>query len=87
MRLDDLLAPLRSVPLLPGARCVGRHELFDETDDPAAVEYALNTCRSCPALAACRSWFDALPAGERPAGVTAGRLHRPPRIPPRRNRR
>ncbi|BCO35501.1 hypothetical protein BMW24_022985 [Mycobacterium heckeshornense] len=86
MRLDDLLAPLRGVPLLPGASCVGRHELFDQTD-PVAVEYAIHTCRSCPALAACRSWFDALPAGERPVGVVAGTVNPYPRVPSRKRRR
>lgn len=46
---------LRERPSLPGARCVGRHELFDghTAEDRTA---ALELCRRCPARAPCESW-------------------------------
>lgn len=65
---------LAGVPRLPGARCKGRAELWDEVDDPEVVEYATAQCEMCPALAACSSWADSLPARKHPTGVLAGRL-------------
>lgn len=73
---------LRDAPRLPGAKCIGRADLFDPREpntDPETVEYAQNAalrlCRSCPALASCSQWFDSLPPRHRPLGVIAGRLH------------
>jgi hypothetical protein len=52
--LDDLLDALAGAPRLPGAACVGESELFDETDDPSAIDLAVRICHGCPALFACR---------------------------------
>lgn len=76
MRLEELLGPLRGFPNLDGARCIGRWYVFDETDDPDVVEYAVHQCLGCPALTACREWFDGLRPSHRPEGVVAGKLHR-----------
>lgn len=39
--LDDLLSgALGGIPPLPGARCKGRSDIWDELDDPELVEYA-----------------------------------------------
>jgi WhiB family transcriptional regulator, redox-sensing transcriptional regulator len=73
----DLLHELALViPILPGARCKGQSRLYDRTigrglyDSPKITELArtqaLQTCACCPALSACRQWFDGLP------GVRAG---------------
>ena len=50
------------IPHLPGARCRGHSELFDErpADDPywdAVTERALAVCASCPALGPCEEWL------------------------------
>lgn len=78
----DLLACLRGIPDLPGARCRGRHHLFDaaaEDEQPPAVEHrhraALELCAGCPVLAACGAWVASLRPKDRPAGVIAGRIH------------
>ena len=81
MKLDALLDPLRGIPQLAGARCVGRHEMFDPRDayDPDRDDIesrALQVCRRCPALPDCSAWFDSLPATQRPVGVVAGRVNR-----------
>ncbi|WP_078324300.1 hypothetical protein [Mycobacteroides salmoniphilum] len=80
MNWDTLLAEL-ATPVLPGARCRGRHELFDAAigDGPRgcqderdyAREVATRICHQCPALLSCREWFDSLPEEQRPLGVTA----------------
>ena len=49
-------------------------EVFDATGDPDVEEYALHLCADCPALEACREWFDGLPRTRRPTGVVAGRV-------------
>ncbi|SHQ69014.1 Uncharacterised protein [Mycobacteroides abscessus subsp. abscessus] len=76
---DTLLAEL-ATPVLPGARCRGRHELFDAAigdgrgaldERDYARQAAARICRQCPALASCREWFDSLPHEQRPLGVTA----------------
>jgi WhiB family redox-sensing transcriptional regulator len=79
------------IPRLPGARCRGRHELFDPPlpGPPEPIwrrqAEALAECRRCPALAACRAWFDELPPRRRPEGVIAGQIHPAP-TPSRRGR-
>lgn len=80
MNWDTLLAEL-ATPVLPGARCRGRHELFDAAigDGPRgaqderdyAREAATQICHHCPALQPCRDWLDSLPDEQRPLGVTA----------------
>lgn len=82
--LADLLAALsRGIPALPGANCIGSATLFDIADvdeDRQDVEYrftaAITLCRSCPALAACSAWLEAVPTDDRPGGVVAGRVTR-----------
>ncbi|WP_019969338.1 hypothetical protein [Mycobacterium sp. 141] len=78
----DLLVAELATPSLPGARCHGRHELFDaaidngqrghQHDREYARNAALRLCAQCPAWRLCRDWFDSLPADQRPLGVTAG---------------
>ncbi len=77
---QSLLSAAAGVPVLPGARCRGRHHLFDPAtaDEPEPVtearhHQAVRICQSCPALDACGSWVDSLPASKRPPGVIAGR--------------
>lgn len=80
--LDALLHAVGAAPALPGARCRGRHHLFDDAhpnEDPETVaqrrQQALALCRGCPALASCSAWVDGLPPRQRPPGVVAGRLN------------
>jgi hypothetical protein len=80
----DLFAALAGAPVLPGARCRGRHHLFDPRGDHEPTEVveqrhaqALGLCRGCTALAGCSMWFENLPARQRPTGVVAGRVHQP----------
>lgn len=77
--LDGLLGALMGAPHLPGARCVGRHQLFDPPGDHEPPERvterhtaATHLCRNCPALASCEQWVDSLPRTRRPPGVTGG---------------
>jgi WhiB family redox-sensing transcriptional regulator len=86
--LDTLLAALVGAPALPGARCRGRHHLFDQAargENPDTVNtrhaQALGLCARCPSLSRCKDWFNALPARERPFGVVAGRVNQPPARP------
>jgi hypothetical protein len=79
--LDTLLAELAAAPSLPGARCRGRHHLFDSAapgEDPDTIAarhaQALGLCSRCPSLRRCEDWFDALPLKRRPLGVVAGRV-------------
>ena len=78
--LDAVLGALLGLPSLPGARCRGRSELFDEPAPREPARHAAERhaqarmlCAGCPALAACATWFDSLPARDRPRGVIAGR--------------
>lgn len=82
MNLETLLLAIAGAPALPGAKCRGRHHLFDDADqgEPPEVvaqrhQQALGLCKICPALASCAMWFDTLPASKRPPGVVAGRVH------------
>jgi hypothetical protein len=85
--LATLLAELAQgiIPSLPGARCRGREELFDQTitqadwdHDGTTVGYARKAaeavCAGCPVLAQCAQWVDGLPKSQRPRGVVGGRL-------------
>ena len=81
IQFQSLLSSLAGVPVLSGARCRGRHHLFDEAaaDEQEHVTaarhaQALRICQSCPALDACTGWVDSLPASKRPPGVIAGRI-------------
>lgn len=87
--LSELLDQLAAgIPDLPGARCKGRTELFDQTapregrrGDHDALWYAQRAavalCRACPSLSACRAWFDGLEPTQRPRGVVAGLVNAP----------
>jgi WhiB family transcriptional regulator, redox-sensing transcriptional regulator len=79
----SLAAAITPVPNLKGAACAGRSDLFDparyhSADRAHREARALAICARCPALGACRAWFASLPAAQRPFGVIAGRVHRPP---------
>jgi WhiB family redox-sensing transcriptional regulator len=86
MNLAAILDELGVAPNLPGAHCVGRHDLFDATieatrtglpgaaDLAAARAEALRLCARCPELAPCGEWFDKQPKSFRPLGVIAGRV-------------
>jgi WhiB family redox-sensing transcriptional regulator len=81
---DDLLDSLAGAPRLSGAACVGEYDLFDPRDpsDPDREDIeaeAIAICHACPALFACRAWYDSLPPIKRPFGVTAGQLNAPKR--------
>lgn len=83
-QLTAILAAVGAAPALPGARCRGKHHLFDEQGKHEAPEtaaerhtQALGLCTHCTALASCGQWFDTLPRSKRPAGVVAGRLNTP----------
>ncbi len=78
-----LFDALGVIPALPGARCRGRHHLFDEPrrdEDEQAVQdrhaQALGLCARCPAARRCREWLDSLPPRKRPRGVVAGTVNR-----------
>jgi hypothetical protein len=82
-QLTALLAAVGAAPALPGARCRGRHHLFDEqgaheTPETAAERHqqAIGLCTHCDALASCQQWFNALPRSKRPPGVVAGKAPR-----------
>ncbi len=81
-QLDDLIAAIGRAPVLPGARCRGRHHLFDTADsreDPdVAIQrhsQAVELCARCPSLTRCEDWLDSLPNNQRPLGVVAGRVN------------
>ncbi|MGB3699312.1 MAG: WhiB family transcriptional regulator [Gordonia sp. (in: high G+C Gram-positive bacteria)] len=69
------------LPKLDGARCVGRHALFDPRgvdEEPEAArqrhEQAVELCRRCPVIEQCATFT----SSERDVGqVRAGRMPRP----------
>lgn len=82
--LETLLASLAGVPTLPGARCRGRHHLFDDGRQGEDIDVvntrhsqALQLCAGCPALERCADWLETLSPSQRPLGVVAGRVFRP----------
>lgn len=93
MSVQSLFDAVGLAPSLPGAKCRGRHHLFDppETDTNAedalyAEQAALKICSWCPALARCADWYESLPKSKRPPGVVAGTVNRTaPRGRPRRS--
>lgn len=74
-QLADLVGTLRTAPVLPGARCRGRSELFDGADglDGDRTRLAAALCQVCPALTACSDWAEQQPENSL-EGVIAGRL-------------
>lgn len=84
----NLVEAIAGAPSLPGARCRGRHHLFDlagigEQADARHAQ-ALGLCELCPAFNRCSEWLASLPESKRPLGVIAGqlRLSRPVGRPP-----
>jgi hypothetical protein len=65
---------LRGIPKLPGAMCRNHRELFDSAD-PDDTAAAVEICRSCPSLDACRTWAS---QQCRLFGVVAGTVHHHP---------
>jgi hypothetical protein len=83
-QLDAILEAVGAAPALPGAKCRGRHSLYDaaalgENPDTVAARHALavELCSYCPALTRCQSWFYGLTPKKRPLGVVAGRVNNP----------
>ncbi|MGB3355121.1 MAG: hypothetical protein WBB00_20425 [Mycobacterium sp.] len=87
--IDLLVAVLWRVPRLPGAACRDHVEIFDEANGagwgrrPAealrqARAAAKSICAHCPAAIPCGQWVDGLRPSERPGGVVAGKIARPP---------
>lgn len=71
-------------PALPGAKCRGRHRLFDPARKGERAEVvaqrhaqAVQLCAGCPSLDRCRTWVDGLKPSRRPTGVVAGRIVEP----------
>jgi hypothetical protein len=67
-------AIVRGSPKLAGARCVGRHRLFDDDTDPAGAELATAICQGCPALALCGAYADEI-GPRKLSGVWAGKVY------------
>lgn len=81
----DLLVLFTSAPRLPQAACRGlsaefdeRHEGEHQADADHRFNAAIRVCQQCPELIRCRAWFDSLAPQDRPPGVVAGVIHRPP---------
>lgn len=79
MNPGELFGALTGIPALPGARCIGRWDLFDPRGDDESTtswhrrrDLALAVCRDCPALGPCEQWAASLKPSKRPAGVIAG---------------
>jgi hypothetical protein len=70
-QLAGILDAIAAAPDLRGL-CAWQWDLFDQVDDPAAVEQAIGLCRQCPVLAQCAQWVASLPPRRRPVGVVAG---------------
>ncbi len=77
--LAGLLDAIPAAPPLERGRCIDQWDLFDATDDPAAVELAIQLCQECPVLNRCREWVDSLPKSKRPIGVCGGVVNTPPK--------
>jgi Transcription factor WhiB len=75
-QLAGIIEALAGAPNLERGLCVWNWHLFDETDDPAAVDQAIGLCRQCPVLAQCAEYVASLPARKRPVGVIAGEVRR-----------
>lgn len=83
-QLESILEAVGAAPCLPGARCRGRHALFDPAalgEHPDTVDarhaQALGLCAHCPSLARCDEWLYSLPPRRRPLGVIAGTVRQP----------
>jgi hypothetical protein len=54
-QLAGILDAIAAGPNL-GGLCAWQWDLFDDTDNPAAIEQAVELCRQCPVLARCAEW-------------------------------
>jgi hypothetical protein len=70
--VDLFGAILCGAPALPGALRRGRPDLFDAADDEHAAQ-AIEICKLCASLPACRERVDTLPRGA-VTGIVAGEL-------------
>ncbi|MGP4058782.1 hypothetical protein ACTWP6_28845 [Mycobacterium sp. 4D054] len=84
MSVQSLFDAVGLAPSLPGAKCRGRHSLFDDAatgEHPDVVvrrhAEAIVLCARCPALDRCVDWYESLPRSQRPFGVVAGIVNRP----------
>lgn len=73
IQLDSLLDAISAAPALERGLCVGQWDLFDSTDEPAAVEQAIELCGQCSVRARCAEYVASLPPRKRPVGVVARR--------------
>nr|ABP46364.1 hypothetical protein Mflv_3893 [Mycolicibacterium gilvum PYR-GCK] len=87
MTATSLFDAVGLAPSLPGAKCRGRHHLFDapepgvDTDETRKAEQiALRLCSECPSLGPCRTWLESLPKNKRPLGVVGGAVNTPRRV-------
>lgn len=83
----NLFDAIALAPSLPGAKCRGRHRLFDPPEpgaDPAEVAdaqaAALKLCAACTSLPRCAAWVESLPPTKRPDGVVGGTVRAPRRV-------
>lgn len=76
-QLAGIIEALRSIPDLEHGLCVGQWDLFDTTDDPAAVDQAIELCSQCSVLTRCQDWLASLKPQRRPCGVVAGIVRQP----------
>ena len=80
-REEIMTAETTALPDLSAGNCVGRSDVFDplppnHPDREDRQAEALQLCRTCPVLLACRRWYLATPRDQRPVGiVTAGRVN------------
>ena len=89
---DMFISSLAGIPTLPGARCRGKHHLFDAAapgEDAATISalhnQALALCSRCRAKSRCEEWFSSLPPKDRPSGVVAGKIRTSPVGRPRKS--
>jgi hypothetical protein len=77
VQLDGILDAIASAPDLERGLCVGQFDLFDNTEDPAAVELALSLCAQCSVRDQCAEYVAGLSPRKRPIGVIAGAVRKP----------
>lgn len=86
MNLEQLLTALAAAPHLPGARCIGFHAEFDETDDADIIDACKYVCSRCPAKIPCAAWAETQPSGSL-SGCISGRIYRNRHFPKTRKRK
>jgi Transcription factor WhiB len=72
-QLDAILDAFAAGPDLHRGLCAWQWDLFDSTDDPLAVERAVELCRQCPVLTQCAEWSAAYSPHDL-SGVVAGQV-------------